>query len=317
MKKLIYLASVCICTLTFVSCKKYLDIIPDNIPTIEYAFDDRVRAERYLTSCYAYLPNIGIAGNTGTFSDLVWSNNAVDWLNLHGHRVLRDGNESIDPYMNYWDGLRGGSNLWRGIRDCNIFLENVDKVRDLEEHEKRRWIAEVKFLKAYFHFYLLQLYGPIPIVRENLPVSSTAEEVKVFREPVDEVVDYIVLLLNEASPDLPLKIEMEVSELGRITKPICLAMKAKILVTAASPLFNGNEDYSTMVDKRGKVLFNQVKDPQKWIKALEACKQAIDTCHMAGIMLYDLPNINNLSEQTRQVLMASQVVTDKWNTEQI
>lgn len=306
-----------LCAVASMSCNKYLDIIPDNIPTIDYAFDDRVRAERYLTTCYSYLPNLGIEANTGTFSDFVWSNDNVDWLNIHGHRVMRDGNEAINPYMNYWDGIRGGKNLWQGIRDCNIFLENIDKVRDLESFEKVRWIAEVKFLKAYFHFYLLQLYGPIPIVRENTAVSAPSEQVKVFREPVDEVVDYIVSLLDEASPDLPLKIEMDITELGRITKPICLAMKAKILVTAASPLFNGNNDYASMIDKRGKILFNQVEDPGKWVKAFEACKKAIDTCHLAGISLYQLPTVGTLSSQTRTVLTVSQIVTDKWNVEQI
>lgn len=315
MKKIIYVTLVCIATL--ISCKKYLDIIPDNIPTIEYAFDDRVRAERFLVTCYSYLPNFNLPYNPGTYSDMVWSNDAVDHLNQFGYKILREGNNITNPYLNYWDGQNGGDNLWQGIRDCNIFIENVDKVRDLEEFEKRRWTAEVKFLKAYYHFYLLQLYGPIPIVRENIPVSASSEEVKVFREPVDEVVDYIVQLLDEASKDLPLIIDMEVSELGRITKPMCVAIKAKVLVTAASPLFNGNRDYSTMIDKRGKVLFNQTEDPGKWVRAMEACKAAIDTCHMAGLKLYELPNIPNLSIATKQVLTVSQIITDKWNKEQI
>lgn len=315
MKKIIYLALSCIIALA--SCKKYLDIIPDNIPTIEYAFDDRVRAERYLVTCYSYLPNLNTPSNPATYSDMVWSNDAVDFLNQYGHKMLRDGNNSSNPYLDYWEGANGGKDLWQGIRDCNIFIENIGKVRDLEDYEKKRWTAEVKFLKAYYHFYLLQMYGPIPVVRENIPVSAPSEQVKVFREPVDEVVDYIIQLLNEASPDLPLKIENEVSELGRITKPICLAMKAKILVTAASPLFNGNRDYPTMIDKRGKALFNQVEDKDKWVKALDACKAAIDTCHMAGIQLYKLPVIANLSDSTKTVLTVSQIVTDKWNKERI
>jgi len=315
MKKIIYLALSCIIML--VSCKKYLDIIPDNIPTIDYAFDDRVRAERYLVTCYSYLPNLNTPTNAATYSDMVWSNDAVEFLNQYGHKMLRDGNNASNPYLDYWEGANGGKDLWQGIRDCNIFIENIGKVRDLEDYEKKRWAAEAKFLKAYYHFYLLQMYGPIPIVRENIPVSAPSEQVKVFREPVDEVVDYIAQLLNEASSDLPLVIENEVSEMGRITKPICLAIKAKILVTAASPLFNGNRDYPTMIDKRGKVLFNQTEDKGKWIKALEACKAAIDTCHMAGIQLYKLPIIANLSDSTKTVLTVSQIVTDKWNKEQI
>src|SRR3546814_18733723 len=91
--------------------------------------------------------------------------------------------------MNEWECM---SQLFKGIRDCNIFMENIDKVPDMDDMEKDRWKAEAKFLKAYYHFWLLRLYGPIPVIRENIPISAGPEDVKVVREPVDAVVDYIV-----------------------------------------------------------------------------------------------------------------------------
>src|SRR5690606_32063059 len=103
--------------------------------------------------------------------------------------------------------------------------------------------AEVKFLKAFYHFFLMKLYGPIAIVDENLPISATPEETQVYREPIDVCVDYIVGLLDEAIEDLPPVLNDPGLELGRITKTIALAVKAKVLVWAASPLFNGNPDY--------------------------------------------------------------------------
>jgi hypothetical protein len=315
MKRAIYLL-VLACTVS-ASCNKYLDIIPDNIPTLQHAFTDRIRAEKYLFTCYSYLPTQSMPLNPGMFSDAVWSNDGVDFLGQIGHKTLRDGNNVSYPLMNYWDGLNGATNLWQAIRDCNIFMENIGQVRDMEEEEKARWVAEVKFLKAYYHFFLLQLYGPIPIVRENLPISAGPEEVKVYREPVDGVVNYIVELIDEAMPHLPLKIELEVSELGRITAPVALAMKAKILVTAASPLFNGNRDYATMVDKRGLQLFDQTDSKAKWERAVIACRNAIDTCHLAGMKLFRMDNATKMSDSTRQVLLPGQVVTEKWNTEQI
>jgi hypothetical protein len=231
---------------------------------------------------------------------------------------MYNGNNVTDPILNYWDGLGGGTALWEGIRDCNIFMENIDKVRDLSDQEKRRWIAEVKFLKAYYHFFLFQLYGPIPIVRDNLPINSTPEDVRVYRESVDEVINYVVQLLDEATPELPLIVDNAISEMGRITKPIALAVKAKVLVTAASPLFNGNADYSTMVDNRGKQLFSQTVDPAKWQRALQACQAAIDTCHAAGHALYRFQNSALvISEETKKVLEVSQIFTDKWNVETI
>src|SRR3546814_16578863 len=98
----------------------------------------------------------------------------------------------LSPYLDYWDGGNGGRSMFEAIRDCNTFLENIHSVPDMEEPEKKRWIAEVKFLKAYYHWFLFRMYGPIPIMDKNFPISSTPEQVQVYREPVDSVVNYIV-----------------------------------------------------------------------------------------------------------------------------
>lgn len=313
-----------VCFTILSSCNNYLDIIPDNIATLEYAFRDRVRAEHYLYTCYSYLPKFGSGYDPAFAADEIYSNpqRSGNFPN-YGFNIMYNGNNVTDPILNYWDGGFGstwlnGQSLWRGIRDCNIFLENIDLVRDLEDFDKIRWVAEVKFLKAYYHFYLLRLYGPIPIVRENMPISASPEEVMVYREPVDEVVNYIVELLDEATPDLPLFIESEITEIGRITQAIALSVKAKVLVTAASPLFNGNPDYVTFKDNRGTQLFNQTYDESKWEKARDACKVAIDACHEAGMELYKLNNPSlAISDSTKQVLQVSQIITDKWNDETI
>src|SRR5690606_17203661 len=118
------------------------------------------------------------------------------------------------------------------------------------EGERNRWIGEVKFLKAFYTYYLIKLYGPIPLMRENQPISASPEEVKRYREPVDDCFDYVVELLDEAIPVLPpIIVDME-GEAGRITAPIAASIKAKVLATAASPLFNGNPDYISFVDNR-------------------------------------------------------------------
>jgi len=317
MKRVIYLSIAGIIILS--SCKKFLDVVPDDVATLDYAFRDRVRAEHYLFTCYSYMPRFGSGDDPALAGDEIWSNptrssNFPD----RGFDLMYNGNNVSNPILNYWDGANGGQPLWKGIRDCNIFLENVGKVKDLEEYDRKRWVAEVKFLKAYYHFYLLQLYGPIPIDSVNLPVNATPEEVMVYREPVDKVINYIVKLLDEAVPDLPLILDNRVAELGRITQPIALSVKAKVLVTAASPLFNGNHDYASMTGEEGIPLFNQTEDKTKWDKALEACQVAIDACHSAGITLYHFQNPSlHLSDSTEQVLQVSQIVTDPWNQETI
>lgn len=204
-------------------------------------------------------------------------------------RIARGEQNVVNPFVNYWDGLQGALPLFRGIRECNIFLENIDRVPDMNYDEKNKWKSEVKFLKAYFHFWLLRMYGPIPITDENLPISAGVEDVKVQRNTVDECFDYIANLIDEALPGLPPKIEAITTEAGRIDKAIALSAKAYILVTAASPLFNGNTDYSNFMDNENKPFFNSSYDPQKWQKAVVACERAIEFCDSRVI---DYTNFN-------------------------
>ena len=125
--------------------------------------------------------------------------------------------------------------------------------RGLEDDERLRWIDEVKVLKAFYHLWLLQMYGPIPIVDKNIKVGSNSEETYVTRKSIDEIVTYLTSLLDEVieSNNLPGLINYVYTESGRITMPAAKAIKAKILVLAASPIFNGNKDLGQLFDKDG------------------------------------------------------------------
>lgn len=317
---------LCAAATFFTACKKgFLDIIPDNLPTLDHAFANRQEAEKFLFTCYAYLPREGNPDMNPGFNagDEAWTYWPMyeDFFNLGPYNIARGTQSSADPYMNYWDGYDGRP-LWQGIRNCNIFLENVDKVIDLQPYEKERWIAEVKFLKAYFHWYLFRMYGPIPIVDKNLPTTATPEEVRIFRQPVDSVVNYIANLLDEAAAGentgLPLSITSSTIELGRVTKVAALAIKARVLVTAASPLFNGNNDFSGMKNKNGQVLFNPQYDATKWIRAKDACKKAIDLANAAGVRLYHFTSPLTAVDHATQIEMnIRNAVCEKWNSELI
>lgn len=313
----------CIVLLECISCN-YLDIVPDNMATIDYAFRNRTACEEYLYTCYSYRPRHGdfqwdpaIAA-----TDEVWCHS---YINTAGRYIARGMQKVNNPYMNFWSGAKSGDSfvipaLWDGIRDCNIFLENVDKVTDLPSYERDRWIAEVKFLKAYYHFYLFRMYGPIPIMDVNLPVSATPEEVKVYREPVDNVVDYIVNLLDEAAAGLPSNDDLvEGTEAGRVYNLVAKAMKARVLAYAASPLFNGNTDYASLVDNRGVQLFPQTYDPEKWKKAADACLEAIDMAHAQNKRLYTSvdPLLSTQNDTFKLQTTLRQAICDRWNCELI
>ena len=313
----------CIVLLECISCN-YLDIVPDNMATIDYAFRNRTACEKYLYTCYSYRPRHGDFSWDPAIAatDEVWCHS---YINSAGRYIARGMQKVNDPYMNFWSGAKSGDSfvipaLWDGIRDCNIFLENVDKVTDLPSYERDRWIAEVKFLKAYYHFYLFRMYGPIPIMDVNLPVSATPEEVKVYREPVDNVVDYIVNLLDEAAAGLPSNDDLvEGTEAGRVYNLVAKAMKARVLAYAASPLFNGNTDYASLVDNRGVQLFPQTYDPEKWKKAADACLEAIDMAHAQNKRLYTSvdPLLSTQNDTFKLQTTLRQAICDRWNCELI
>ncbi|MDR0559327.1 MAG: RagB/SusD family nutrient uptake outer membrane protein, partial [Prevotellaceae bacterium] len=300
-------------------CDSYLDVVPEGVATIDNAFSNRATTQRYLYTCYSYLPNpVSVWDYPACFGgdEMWWDFDQIQDEN--GIYVAQGYQNANDPYQNYWDGSRGGKQLFQGMRSCNIFLENVHIPRDLNEYEKNRWIAEVKFIKAYLHFFLMQLYGPIPVMRENLPVSASPEEVRTYREPIDDVVSYIVQLIDEAMPYLPMDNNaMRVTEAGRITKPVALAIKARALVWAASPLFNGgNATLAGFKDNRGVVLIPDTPDPLKWERALTAVKNAIDTCHLAGHALYRYTSeMAGMSDTTKLKYALRYAITEKFNPE--
>jgi starch-binding outer membrane protein, SusD/RagB family len=302
------------------SCQDYLDVVPDNVSTLDHAFKLRNEAEKYLFTCYSYLPHNGYeSSNIGMLAgDEIWVAYRKGIYSL-GSDIARGYQQVTNPFMNAWDGNNQAKPVFDAIRHCNTFLENVsdkNKVLDLTDKERGRWLGEVQFLKAYYHFYLLRMYGPIPIIDKNLPVDASEGEVNVERKPVDECVDYIVALLDSATNRLPTRITDITNELGRVTRPIALSVKAQVLLTAASPLFNGNTDLGSLVNKNGEPLFNQDYDASKWEKARDAAIDAVEAAEFSGNSLYYFDNNTfHLTDTTMTQMSIRQAVCERWNNE--
>lgn len=287
MKKLLYkylIAPISLSVVIMSSCSKYVDVVPDNVPTIENAFALRAQAEKYLFTCYSYMPkDARFAPNAGHTAgdELIPLETHPEFIDMFN--IARGNQNFVNPIGgSYW------GNMYMAIRDCNIFLENIYSVPDMQSLEKMQWAAEARFLKAYYQFYLVKMYGPVPLVKTNLPIDAPIEDTKVSRNTVDECFDYIVELLDQAKDSLPNEISRQ-DMLGRISKPVAYALKAKVMVTAASPLYNGNTDQAGLKNNDGTVLFNQTADNNKWSEAATACKEAIDLCEGLGYQLYEAP----------------------------
>lgn len=289
MKKKVIIIIIALSTLIGTGCN-YLDVIPNNTATLDHAFSNRSVMDKFLRTVYSYQPDIT---NPHWYPGFFTSHDEFDWRleNRVGNQAagqISQGNQNTSsPWMNYWSGGNGGKDMYEAIRAANIFLENAHIPKDMEETERLQWIAEAKFLKAYYHFFLMQLYGPIVVVRENFPVGGSTEEVMAYREPIDDVVNYIVELIDEAVVDLPIALQNPSTDQGRISQAIALGIKAKVLAWAASPLFNGNPDYAGWKDNRGIQLIPSTYDASKWQRAADAIKDAIDIAHAGGYRLYE------------------------------
>ncbi|MBO9730903.1 MAG: RagB/SusD family nutrient uptake outer membrane protein [Chitinophaga sp.] len=291
------------------SCAKFLDVVPDNVATLDNAFTTRIEAKKYLFTCYSYMPKNGDIGDDPAMvgGDELWR-----FATETGFFSMAQGYQNVvTPLGDRW------GYYFRAIRDCNIFLENIGKVPDLLEPERKRWIAEVQFLKGYYNFYLVMMYGPIPLMKTNLPVNADGAAVDIARAPVDSCFNYILELINGATGQLPASITDPTTELGRITQPIALSLKAKVMVYAASPLFNGNADEAGLKNRDGTPLFNPAYSRVKWDSAVAACKAAIVACQQAGLKLYKYhPDFQQyqLSDTITTQLSIRNSFCERWNS---
>lgn len=313
------LASVLL-AVTLSSCDSFFDVVPEDAPDLHHAFSNRTMLERSLYTAYSYLPD----PTDGYYYPAYYTtggeflvHTASPFLNTPSVKMYQGNQNSNSPLLNYWTGENGGIGMFKALRWCNIFLENCHIPQDITSQERERWIAEVKFLKAYYHYFLMTLYGPIPLIKENIDIDGDPEVMKIFREPIDECVAYIVELIDEALPSLPDNITNTIDEMGRVTKPIALAVKAKALVWAASPLFNGNTYYSSWVDKRGKRLIPE-EDLTKWEVAAQAVKEAIESAELlGGHHLYEYNKLenqmHNMPDEIARMMTIREAVGARWN----
>ena len=308
-----------------IDCNKYLDVVPDDgLPSIETAFNLRNSAIRYLATCYSYMTN---EGNTGTdpammTGDEMWDlvgrivSNTYDRVPQSLFNIARGFQSSANVYGNDW------ASMYQGIRCCDILLDHIDSVPDMSADEKEQWKAEATFLKAYYHFNLIRKWGPVPLIRESLPIDSEVEDVRVYRDNIDDCFNYVLDLLEEAEPYLPL-VNPSPDEYGRITKTACAGLRARVAVYAASPLFNGNEEEASLVDSRGQRLFPAKTEAEKharWEDALEACEDALDICEEANLKLYEMSNVESMyrmCDTLKRTLTLRNSFCERWNSELI
>jgi len=213
--------------------------------------------------------------NTGIFEMMsdCWHSH-TDWNGINrkyysGSYKAGDEDSSDDTRFGYTK-----ENCWEAIRAALLFVENVERVPDMDDAEKKRLAAEAKVIVASRYFDLFRHFGGLPLIKETYDVQPSYE---LPRATVEETVKYMVDLLDEAAatPQLPWDLGTDDTNWqGRFTKASAMGLKCKILLFAASPLFNDNVPYCTE-PPQDAVINHQVwygaYKPELWDQCWQAC----------------------------------------------
>ncbi|MDR6785596.1 hypothetical protein ABIE26_004306 [Pedobacter africanus] len=153
---------------------------------------------------------------------------------------------------------------YRGIRKVNIFLANIGKVPFLKTMiaEKNYWIAESRFLRAMFYFELFKRYGGVPLLGDR--ILTINDDLAIKRNAAEECSQYILSEL-EAVKDQLRPNPIQDADLGRVSKAAALALKSRLLLYLASPLYNSNND------------------PSKWLAAANAARDLMTLTNTIGL----------------------------------
>ncbi len=272
-----------LCMMT-TSCADELDISPDGSLTMEDVISDPVKVSGLLGSCYKYIPQKGYSyvdwetllvaltddayasadGVGGTPVNIMYGDR-----HSTSYHPVRDsgGMSSIESSFN---GLQW-TRYWGQVFMCNQFLDIIDNAAVNSEEERARFKAEARLLRAFFYSELVQYFGKLPILDK---LTSFEDDFSGYtRRPVKEVVDFIIADCDYAinTPELPWRITTE-AEAMRVTKALAWAIKSRMSLFAASPLFcegqnywewayTVNKDAVQALESNGYGLFKTCTDP--------------------------------------------------------
>jgi hypothetical protein len=269
------------------------DELSGGIKDINEAFSTVAGTKGWYSQCYAGILNSSDMINTGDPGAMgnVW---AAYTDELYTHQAFLTG-----KYMG-WNSENTRASRWPGlyerIRQCNIFLEMAQPLEEnlvssivrLTEADIIRYKANVRFMRAAYYFWLMEQFGPVPLITVS---ENKDDDLDLPRNSLDEIIEFIDTEIVAAMPDMalePYHADADANMRAVPTKGAALALRAKLWVYAASPLYNGggsealspaNQAYINqtlaLVNNDGKRLFPDY-DASKLQKAVTCCKDLID-----------------------------------------
>jgi starch-binding outer membrane protein, SusD/RagB family len=249
--------------MVFSSCRKY-EAVPVETVTQDYIFDTKdsngIYASQYLFSIYSSLPDI--TGNrigrdllAAGSDDAVTSQSTAASVTLLATNGITIFNNPDDAWSRSYNGIRMATN----------FLNNFSVVPLKNANEKRSWFGEARAMRAFFYWELVRRYGGVPLLGDSL--KTLKDNIQISRSSFGTCVNYIVSECDQAIDSLR---DDPVSDAnyGRFSKDGARALKARVLLFAASPLYNGGNTGDSL---NGYTSY----DANHWKLAADAAKEII------------------------------------------
>ena len=276
MKILPIMAAIFI-ALSFSSCSKFLDVSDELAEELDYekVFNDPNYVRRFHRLIYTGIPNTADFARELNGYGLPWPQ-----LSDEIERAQGGTDFNITAFNSSHTAFERWSTYYKLIRQANVFLERAKVIPQqgdadyISEQELFELQTQARFFRAYYHYLLFELYGPIPIMDYLADPNESNQDYA--RNSVDEVVKFVYDEMTYCAEALKDPDLTDVNQLGVPTRGTALAIRGRLMMYAASPLFNGGFTEALAVkNKDGKALF-PTKDDSKWQAALQAMQEFID-----------------------------------------
>lgn len=267
------------------SCNKYLDKLPDDLVTEKQTFERYENVNKLITDAYAKSKEANL-----TLAWLYHFSSAAITDEAEGTTVegsITNSFNNGDWTPNSIPGSRDQywSELYAGVRKTNVILTGIETHHTpdnpIQPGDLQRRIGETYFLRAYFHYLVLRLYGEAPYV---VQAAQTSDVLDYKQESVHTLVSKIINDAEEARKRLPAAWDGQ--EFGRVDQGACLGLIAMARWVAATPLWNG----ASSAGYTGSRIFESeyTYKQERWEAAKVAAKAVIDLKKETGAPRYSL-----------------------------
>jgi len=272
MKEKFFFPAICFAVLSMIACKKegFLDQTVTSSLNEATTFSDSVNAMSFLNNIYN---GIGFATDPRRFT----GNGYAAGLEASSDEAEGPNASSTNGFIQFATGTVNATvvpnDAWRipyaNIRAVNQFLKHLPTI-PFNATLKTQARAEARFLRAWYYAMMLQHYGGVPIIYDT--IFTALDVIPAKRNSYQSCVNYILSECDAAAQDLP--VTQTGAQYGRISKGACLALKARVLLFAASPLFN-NSGQAKGVAGLDSIVAYPDTDPNRWRQASDAAKAVI------------------------------------------